>query len=43
VEDRMDVPLDWEFESNRNWGDDLGDFERSMSTGCEFGCAIWEW
>jgi hypothetical protein len=39
----MNVPLSWEFKSNRNWGDDLGDFKWSMSSGCEFGCAVREW
>jgi hypothetical protein len=41
VEDRVNVPLRWEFESNCHWGDDLCDFEWAVSSGCEFSSAIW--
>ena len=34
VEDRVDVPLDWEFELDRYRGDDLGDFEWAVALWC---------
>jgi hypothetical protein len=40
VKDWVDFPLWGEFESNCHWGYDLGDFEWTMSSGCEFSGAI---
>jgi hypothetical protein len=40
VKDRVNVPLRREFESDRHRGDNLHDFERTLSSGCEFGGAM---
>jgi hypothetical protein len=43
MEDQVDIPLNRKFESYSYWGNDLVDSEWSMSSGCEFSCAVWEW
>jgi hypothetical protein len=36
----VNVPLGWKFEPYSYWGDDLNDFEGTVSSRCQFSRAI---